>query len=176
MTCKTCGFEFEKLCQKCSTNPCPKCRGTLVKAENVFPNSLFHAVAKADGEGVRRILNELSPKDSNLNRLTDRRGYSLLHVACGIEDRKAALEICELLIRNGASDQMKDQSGFTALTSMVRARLYKSDVALLLRGSRDIQDNEGRTALMFAAQGGGLFGNRRGNLEHDCFRLSNPPP
>ncbi len=164
MTCKTCGAEFEKLCKKCATKPCPKCKGVLDKSENVFPHSLFHAVAKADVEGVQWILANLSRENSNISDLVDRHGNSLLHVVCGIEKRKVALEMCELLLRNGASRQMKDKSGSTALIYMVHARQYKPDVALLLSSSKDMQDNEGRTALMFAAKGAGFFGNRRGNL------------
>jgi ankyrin repeat protein len=163
-TCKACGAEFEKLCKKCTAKPCRNCQGELVKSQDVFPNSLFYAIAKGDMDGVQHILNELPQKGANLSQLTDRDGSSLLHAACRVKDRKAALAISELMIQNGASNQMKDQSGFTALTSMVRESHYKPDVAMLLQSSKDINDNSGRTALMFAAKGGGLFGNRRGNL------------
>nr|WP_280177504.1 ankyrin repeat domain-containing protein [Microvirga pakistanensis] len=47
---------------------------------------------------------------------------------------------------------------------MVWFRAYNAEVAARLRSSVDAQDDDGRTALMFAAKGSGLFGSRRGNL------------
>jgi ankyrin repeat protein len=55
--------------------------------------------------------------------------------------------------------------GRTALIEMVRRRgKYHTEVAALLQSSVNAKDSEGKTALMFAAEGGGLFGSRRGNL------------
>ncbi|GLR68267.1 hypothetical protein GCM10010909_29480 [Acidocella aquatica] len=164
MTCKACGFEFEKLCTKCSTNPCPKCKGPLDRSENLFPKSLFRVVSQGDIEGFWYIYRDLSGPASDLNRLLDRNGNTLLHVACGIEKNKLAAAMCDALFQTGLSPTLKDKNGRTALTEMVRTRQYKPDVATMLQISVNEQDGYGVTALMFAAKGGGLFGSRRGNL------------
>lgn len=76
-----------------------------------------------------------------------------------------AAELCKLLLDFGASPGSAMQYGRTVLIEMVRRRgKYHREVASLLSSSVNARDNQGGTALMFAAEGAGLFGARRGNL------------
>lgn len=77
------------------------------------------------------------------------------------------LASCEHLIkRHGASIFARNRSGRTALMEMIRCRGSKwpKGIAELLSRSVNEQDGAGKTALMFASSGAGLFGSKRGNL------------
>jgi ankyrin repeat protein len=77
----------------------------------------------------------------------------------------SASDFCKLLLDLGASPRSTMKYSRTVLIEMVRRRgKYHREAALLLSSSVNAQDDQGGTALMFAAEGAGLFGSRRGNL------------
>jgi ankyrin repeat protein len=93
-------------------------------------------------------------------------GYSLLTVAA----TEPAPEACEKLLQLGADPAFGGNVGArSALTMMVWLRSkpwgskHRKIVELLAPGTVNHQDSEGRTALMFASVGAGLFGMKRGN-------------
>ena len=93
-------------------------------------------------------------------------GYSLLTVAA----TEPAPEACEKLLQLGADPAFGGKVGSrSALTMMVRLRSkpwsskQRKIVELLAPETVNHQDSDGRTALMFASVGAGLFGMKRGN-------------
>lgn len=97
-----------------------------------------------------------------------RTGYSLLTVAA----TEPAPEACEKLLQLGANPAFGGRVGSrSALTMMVwlRSKPWSSTqrkiVELLAPETVNHQDSDGRTALMFASVGAGLFGMKRGNPE-----------
>jgi ankyrin repeat protein len=101
----------------------------------------------------------------NLDALKNTQGDTLLTRAALHQAGPTALALCKLLIEHGASPRTTMRHGRTTLIEMVQRRgKYHNKVAALLQSSINVQDNDGRTALMFAAEGAGLFGSRRGNL------------
>ena len=125
--------------------------------------SLFAAVSKGITDELHYAIGQANKHNLILNTIRDRRGSTLLHAACS-RDKEDAIEIFRILFQNGVSPHVKDAAGFTALTEMTRARIYKAKLAEKLSSSRNDRDNSGRTALMFAARGAGLFGRRTGSL------------
>jgi hypothetical protein len=124
---------------------------------------LFGAISKGDVDRCRRTIAELGHPD--LNTFTNAHGDTLLTRAALHEVGATALDLCKLLLDLGASPQTTMEHGRTTLIEMVRRRgKYHSKVAALLRGSINAHDNDGKTALMFAVEGAGLFGSSRGNL------------
>ena len=80
---------------------------------------------------------------------------------------RGRFEVCRHLISSlGASVFARDRAGRTALMEMIRCRgkQWPKAIAELLKGSVNEQDASGMTALMFACQGAGAFGSRKGNL------------
>lgn len=101
----------------------------------------------------------------DLNALTNAQGDTLLMRAAMHKTGGSASDLCKLFLDLGASPGSTMQYGRTVLIEMVRRRgKYHREVALLLRSSVNAQDDQGGTALMFAAEGAGLFGSRRGHL------------
>jgi hypothetical protein len=93
-------------------------------------------------------------------------GYSLLTLAA----TEPAPEACEKLMRRGADPAFGGTVGArSALTMMVWlrskpwGRKHRMIVDMLAPGTVNHQDSDGRTALMFASVGAGLFGMKRGN-------------
>lgn len=160
--CETCQQSFGKLCTVCAAAPCPKCGSTLSKAEDVFPHSLFQAIRGGSVADVERILHGRSV---DLDHLYDRTKHHPLARAARLDHRDHAFAMCQLLLRKGATPRAKTQEvGRTALILMVRYRVFHKAVARMLCASVNDTDDEGRTALTYAVQGQGLFGQRPGNL------------
>lgn len=163
LSCERCSTTYEKLCPECAQKPCGRrrCSGKLVQTELLFPHSLFRAIRTSDVDEVRRISAQHADK---LDTVTDKHGETPLSRATRAKGRGAAKTICELLLKQGASPQARNRDERSALIEMVHDRVFDKEVAWLLRASINDQDREGSSALMFAGQGGGAFGSRRGNL------------
>ena len=91
--------------------------------------------------------------------------YSLLSLAA----TEAAPDACQTLIAMGADPRNGGKWSRTPLINMVYSRggtwgSRHRKVVDILRSTVDEQDGDGRTALMFASTGAGLFGSKRGNL------------
>jgi ankyrin repeat protein len=161
MTCESCATGFDKLCERCAAKPCPKCKGLLEATERVFPHSLFQAISKGAEREVERLLRG---RPEPLGDLKNRTGETALALAARFKTPDVAKSMCEALLRAGFSTHAKsDNTERTALITMVEHRRFHKDVAELLQSSINDQDVSGKTALMFAAEGAGLFGSRRGN-------------
>jgi ankyrin repeat protein len=170
VTCEKCGKTFDKACPDCASKGCPICEGRLAKTHEVFPHSVFHVLSQSllhalSEQDKDRVLSELDEHTVNLDELKDESGEGLLSRAARAKSAKIAKAICEKLIKRGASPHARSSDrGRTALINMVFYRAFDRGVASLLRSSVNDQDNAGKTALMFAAVGSGLFSSRRGNL------------
>lgn len=161
MTCESCATGFDKLCVSCAAKPCPQCTGHLEVTERVFPHSLFQAISKGDEREVERLLRDCSEP---FVEVKNRNGETALALAARLKTADAVKSMCELLLRAGFSPRAKaDKTERTALITMVEHRRFHKDVAELLKSSINDQDIGGKTALMFAAEGAGLFASRRGN-------------
>jgi ankyrin repeat protein len=133
----------------------------LKKTDEVYPHSLFRAILDGNKEGLRTIIAEYQ---ADLNGTKDAKGETALSVATRAKDRTVALELCGILLDRGASPRARNGAGETPLISMTQSRRFDAKIAALLQSSVNEADQYGRTALMFAAEGAGLFGQRRGNL------------
>jgi ankyrin repeat protein len=163
LTCESCGESFAQICRRCAARPCPKCKGRLDQPDNIFPRSLFKAISDGDELKVDMLL---QGRKVDLNKLTPDGEPPLFLAARG--HGKSTLPIFEKLVSFGASPHAKNAYGRTALIEAVRtrgARARNREVLSRLSGSVDAQDNAGMTALMFAVQGAGMFGNPRGNIQ-----------
>lgn len=161
LCCTACGAVLENLCPRCAKRPCPNCKGELLPKDRVFPHSAFKAISKADTAELKTLLCQ------NITRIAAARiqaDGSLLHAAARAKGKDVAASMCRILLENGVAPTITDQHGRTALHEAVRLRVFNREVASLLSSAVNMQDNEGGTALMFAAEGAGLFGSRRGNI------------
>jgi ankyrin repeat protein len=124
---------------------------------------LFQAIADEDEGAVRRLS---SGRREDLDHITDSHGETALSRAARCKSSAVATSLCEILIAAGASPTAKTANhGRTPLILMVMYRgTYYQKVAELLRPSINMQDKSGSTALMYAAEGAGLFASRQGNL------------
>jgi ankyrin repeat protein len=175
LMCETCGEKYWDVCRTCAAKPCKKCQGQLSRPDDIFPNSLFKAIQ--DGDELKVDM-ALQGRMVDLDKISPNRQTPLFLAARG--QGKTALAIFEKLVAFGASLYDKDANGRTALIEAVRtrgARGLNREIMSRLSGSVNAQDNAGMTALMFAAQGGGLFGNPRGNvrLAQDLLGLEADP-
>jgi hypothetical protein len=166
-TNERCGKTFDQICAKCADKPCPECRkGKLEQIGNVFPHSLFRAIAAEQEDEVIRLL---TGRSIDLNDLTDSEGETPLSRAARCKTAAVAVSLCEKLIELGASPQARTkENGRTALIMMVLRRSnevpFCGKVASLLADSINVQDDSGATALMYVAEGAGAFASRRGNI------------
>lgn len=161
MACESCGNVFNKICKRCTTGPCPQCKGPLEATKRVFPHSLFQAISKGDEREVGRLLRG---RPEPLSDLKDRNGETALALAARFKTAGVAKSMCEALLQAGMSTSAKsDKTERSALITMVEHRRFHRDVAELLKSTINDQDISGKTALMFAAEGAGLFGSPRGN-------------
>jgi ankyrin repeat protein len=120
----------------------------LVPTETVFPHSFFEARRNGETSSVDRLLRERSV---DLNTLVDDNGDIPLAIAVGAKGEGVATAMCKRLLRLGASPHAQMLgTGRTPLMEMVPLLIFKRDVAHLLPSSVNKQDNDGRTALMFA--------------------------
>jgi len=79
--------------------------------------------------------------------------------------RNNAFAICQMLLQKGAAPGARTrEGGRTTLILMARYRVFHKKIVEVLSSSVNVAGNEGRTALTFAVEGQGLFGQRRGNI------------
>ena len=161
LCCNSCGAIFRKLCSACAAKPCPRCKGELAAFKSVFPHSAFAAIS--DGE-PDRFESVIRANRSLINDARNESGETLLHRAVRAKGKGVATQMCRFLLNLGMRHDAVTDCGRTALQESVRHRVFNKDVADLLRSSVNSQDKDGRTALMFAAEGAGLFGSRKGNI------------
>lgn len=146
-------------CNKCVTDICPTCGTSLREKNSTYPTILFNAIKEGDTEKVREIYWE---RHGDINtEINDEGDTPIIYSAL-----QNKFEICEYLLDIGASVCDKSRYGRTALMEMVRCRSsnWPAKLAALFSSSVNEQDNDGRTALMFASMGAGLFGSKRGNI------------
>lgn len=141
-------------------------------AAKMTPEAAILQAARAGGQSKRgdwdRVFNLLTEYWIHPSAIVCKKtGYSLLTLAA-IEP---APEACARLIALGADPANGGTIGSrSALTMMVWLRdgrwgsKHRKVVALLAPYTVNHQDSDGKTALMFAATGAGLFGSKRGNL------------
>lgn len=160
--CREGQHSLGQLCAKCASAACPHCGGKLMKADQVFPQSLFRAIETGDLAEARRLM-RASRQD--INEVRNQAGRSPLSVAAGmsrIPDTRR-VETVECLLSLGALPQTADVSGRTPLMHAAMNRTLSRALAQLLKDSFDCQDSEGKTALMYAAAGHSSVNTRAGN-------------
>jgi len=158
LTCKEVFF----ICGKCLGAKCPSCKGTLINKEVTFPDNLFNAIKNNNLEKVEKICNV---ENTDLNHIFNDNSRDTPLISAAISRK---YEICQWLINTGnASIKAKNKNGRTALIEMVRCRNsnWPRKLAKLFAASVNEQDKSGKTALMFASVGAGLFGSNKGNLK-----------
>lgn len=131
--------------------------------------SLQKAIKKAQLEELDNLCAGM-PYD--LGELFEHDDNPILHQAACHDDSAFAKDATEALLRRGVSPYLVDKHGRTALIHMARYRKYRNPVATLLRGSRDVPGDAGRTALMWLSEGAGLFSSRKGNAGNIRHLLS----
>ena len=161
LACKSCGEVWRELCPACAQKRCLKCKGELAALDTVFSYSAFKAISGGNLLSLQRLVEE---NDMRLAAVRGDHGETLLHRAARAKGKGVAVAMCRLLLDRGVKARVTDDYGRTALHEAVRYRVFNNDVADLLRTSVNDQDDYGLTALMFAAEGAGLFGSRRGNM------------
>jgi ankyrin repeat protein len=130
--------------------------------DKVLLHSLFRAIARDDDTVVAGLLRGRKVK---IDDLKDRDGETALSLAARQKPVIRGYSICQKLIELGASPQAKsDRTGRTPLINAVHFRRFSKKVAGLLIDSIDEQDIDGKTALIHAVSGAGLFGSEQGNL------------
>jgi hypothetical protein len=135
------------------------------------PEASIFAAARGPGQSRRgdweTVFDFLAYHGIRPDRIVcPRTGYSLLTVAA----TEPAPEACEKLLQLGADPSFGGKIGSrSVLTMMVwlRSKPWGSKqrkiIELLAPDTVNHQDSDGRTALMFASVGAGLFGMKRGN-------------
>lgn len=129
---------------------------------NSLLSQLREAIRRGDVNAVRALCDGRNGTD--LRDLTSANGDSPLFLAATAQQ----FEVCRCLINEcGASAMETDAAGRTPLIEMIRCRgaTWKSKLLPLFKGTVNCFDRQGKTALMYAAVGAGLFGSRRGNLK-----------
>lgn len=163
LQCDSCKQEYlEGVCAKCANKPCRSCKGRLRKPEDVFPASLFRAVHDGDDRTVSALLDKhrVDP-----NTLTHPNGQTLLSIAVCAKDPEGAEAVSQRLIQMGMSIHCRDKrTGRTPLIDAVIYRKVRRAVVEPLRTSVNDQDDFGKTALMYASEGAGFFGNPKGSV------------
>ncbi|WP_298236593.1 ankyrin repeat domain-containing protein [uncultured Azohydromonas sp.] len=120
----------------------------------------LHRDSEGDIDEVRRLFRE---GHGDWNEVYNDAGETPL--ACAAIDGNE--ELCRFLIEDcGLWTHARNKGGRTALIEMVRTRSgrWPHRLAELFADTVNEQDGSGRTALMFASGGAGLFGSRRGNV------------
>ncbi|WP_262965897.1 ankyrin repeat domain-containing protein [Methylobacter psychrophilus] len=148
------------ICGDCLGAQCPECKGDLQSKEETFPDNLFYAIEKGDLSEVKNIC-ELENKNVDFI-INDKGDIPLIRAAVSKQH-----EICQWLIdKCNASINARDKYGRTPLIEMMRCRdsNWPKKQALLFAPSVNEQDGGGKTALMFASEGAGLFGSKKGNI------------
>lgn len=157
--CVACNLDY-LLCTKCSVISCPECGNKLKDKEKTFPKILFNAIKNNDLEEIKIIYRM---HEENIDVLFDERGNTPLIYAATNKN----IEICQYLIDDcNASVSATDCYGRTALIELVRERSsnWSKKLADLFQKSINVQDHDGRTALMFASKGAGLMNSKKGNI------------
>ena len=155
--CESCGDIFF-ICGHCNGENCPKCGRKLKDKIDIYPYNFFNAIKKDDIDQIQTIM-----CNTNCNiEVEDEQGN--IPIICAAVNQN--FNICKVLIDNRASPRQQNKYGRTALIEMVHLRSSKWDnkVAELFSDSVNYKDNDGKTALMFAVKGAGLFGSKKGNI------------
>ncbi len=129
---------------------------------NNLSNRLFEAINRGDVDAVRQLCD--GSDGTYLQDITCPNGDSPLTAAATSQD----FEVCKCLINDcGASVMELNRTGRTPLMEMIHGRdgTWKSKLLVLFKDSVNCRDSQGKTALMYAAVGAGMFGSRRGNLK-----------
>ena len=141
------------------------------RAAEASPEASIFAAARGPGQSRQgdwdRVFDLLAHHGIHPDRIVcPRTGYSLLTVAA----TEPAPEACENLLQRGADPAFGGTvASRSVLTMMVWLRSkpwgskHRKIIELLAPGTVNHQDSDGRTALMFASVGAGLFGMKRGN-------------
>jgi hypothetical protein len=145
----------------------------LARGDDQHANSVEMQILKvARGEGVTRhgdweeVIRLLGYHRINPSTIVcPNTKYSLLALAA----TEPAPEACERLMAMGVDRSHGGTLSRTPLMNAIYARDSKwgsrnRKVVELLASTIDEQDSDGRTALMFASVGAGVFSSRRGNL------------
>jgi hypothetical protein len=159
MRCKLCS-KVTYSCPSCFGESCPYCQGERVMKSKSFPDNIFKAVKEGDQDEVRAIYRR---ECCDLSSLENENGFTPLTLAVFEHD----IEMCKFLIIEMTVDVCYQNlnNGRTTLIEMMQARSSKTSIKImdLLKRSVHLQDNSGKTALMFASVGAGLFGSKCGN-------------
>lgn len=158
--CVDCAVIYDRLCTDSSRHCCPECGGRLEVTGNVFPHNLFSAIKAGDLEKIEYLAGA-SPE--NLNDVRDKMGNPVLFVAVGSKADKGNV-VAKRLVSLGASTTRTDKHGRTALIRAAMGRHLNVTLAELLRDSVNCSDCDGKTALMFAAEGQNATNGRTGSM------------
>lgn len=152
------------ICGNCLGCKCPKCKSQLVSKSETSPDNLFLAIDKNNLDELKGLFaQENIRSELNIDSVVNEKGDSLLSYAA----IKQSYEICEYLVKDcHILVNEKNSGGRTALIEMIRCRGAKCSIKIinLLAGSVNERDSAGKTALMFASVGAGLFGSKKGNI------------
>lgn len=122
----------------CKSESNPGLRQTLSEME--FERGIWSAAQSNDLERVKKLLNKGTSQDE-----VDSAGYTALHYAA----RNGHREVCELLLKNGASVNARTRSGRATPLHRAATQGRVNIVELLLKRGADanLQDADGCTAL-----------------------------
>lgn len=149
------------ICGDCLGGQCPECKENLISKEETFPDNLFKAIEKDD---LFDVINICNLENKNVDFIFNDKGDTPLIKAA----KSGKYEICQWLIEKyNASLNVKNKIGRTPLIEMVihRDSNWPKELASLFASSVNEQDSYGKTALMFASKGAGIFGSKRGNIK-----------
>jgi ankyrin repeat protein len=158
--CVECAVIYDKLCIDSSQHKCSKCGGGLDVVDNVYPHNLFSAIKIGDLEAVEYLAMTSS---ANINEVRDKNGNTVLSAAIRSKADKGNV-VAKRLISLGASIKATDKLGRTALIHAAIGRHLSVALAELLWNSVDCSDCDGKTALMFAAEGQSSTNGRTGSM------------
>jgi ankyrin repeat protein len=157
--CLKCNDIFE-VCTKCSDKQCPVCDGILKNKNDTFPDNFFIAVKNNKFDKIKSVL---ATENVFIDEVFDKNGDTALVNAAMSQN----IEMCTFLIEQCyASPLSRNKDGRTPLIEMMRCRNGKGlkTLILLFRSTVNEQDASGKTALMFASTGAGVFGSKKGNI------------
>lgn len=163
--CTECLRVLDRLCTGCASGACHHCNGKLAESkEEVFPYSLFIAIAGEDTERVRELVMR---SGQDVNDLRNESGRCPLSVAASTPriSEKSRQSLVNCLLSLGARPDARDHGDRTPLIHASMSRTVTRALAELLCTSVDAQDAMGRTALMYAAKGQHAMNVRAGSIK-----------
>lgn len=127
------------------------------------PPTVFQKLSAAVKAGDLCEVQRLCDAEGVEPRYVFEEGKTLLFPAAASQ----RLEVCAWLIEQGVLIDHQDSTGRTALLTAICMRDggWRRELIALLESSINVADNGGLTPLMRAAEGAGLFGAKRGNLQ-----------